>query len=595
MRQNPDANRLLRILAVLPQGSKDLEEIAPDIPNVHKAATVLKQVGLAHVDGIGSLRVLAPVRTFIVNYYPPEPRSWKSVQKYFETLATMSSAIERGMEGKAIVERLSPQTSNMQAVFEHSLDIDGADFPTVIRAAIDLTDLFKYTGLGSLTTLIKSSKKAEAIGDKALLADCIRSQAEIHYSRSSRELATAGFEKALSLYREMDREHLSEEGRCTMMLGMVESQAGNYGEAIVHIERAIELHRRAKDVIGEADCLARLAQNAICQQKYSVAIPCVNAAVIIYQTHTHLRGQARCMWLLGVISQERRIDYIDASEKVADAALAYRFLGDVTGEANCLRILGRIALQTAKYGDAIRRLQTAMVLYRKVKRLYGEADCYQAQGEVYMGRRDETSAEVNFKKAKELYSEINHPGGKIFCTRALGDIAFRRRNYALAKLTYEQTLAMCRAQLDKCRAEFGIANVALAMNEDIRARELYDRVLPIFREHGHAVPDEAHTLKKLGDMAVKVGDDEQAKDLFEQALVKFRLTGIVPAQADCLVRLAEVAMRQSACQEAISRYEEAMGLYCEAEDEERRTLCSNALQELAEVVPRTSHQWVRLL
>ena len=251
MRQNPDANRLLRILAVLPHGSKDLEEIAPDIPNVHKAATVLKQVGLAHVDGIGSLRVLAPVRTFIVNYYPPEPGSWKSVQKYFETLATMSSAIERGTEGKAIVERLSPQTSNMQAVFEHSLDVDGEDFPTVIRAAIDLTDLFKYTGLGSLTTLIKSSKKAEVIGDKALLADCIRSQAEIYYSRSSRELATAGFEKALSLYREMDREHLSEEGRCTMMLGMVESQAGNYGEAIVHIERAIELHRQAKDVIGE--------------------------------------------------------------------------------------------------------------------------------------------------------------------------------------------------------------------------------------------------------------------------------------------------------------------------------------------------------
>jgi len=212
-----------------------------------------------------------------------------------------------------------------------------------------------------------------------------------------------------------------------------------------------------------------------------------------------------------------------------------------------------------------------------------------------MGRRDEASAEVHFKKAKELYSEINHPGGKIFCTRTLGDIAFRRRDYALAKLTYEQTVAMCRTQIDRCRAEFGIANVALAMDEDIRARELYDRVLPIFREHGHAVPDEAHTLKKLGDMAVKSGDDQQAKDQFEQALVKFRLTGIVPAQADCLVRLAEVAVRQSARQEAISRYEEAMGLYCEAEDEERRTLCSRALQELEEVVPRTSRQWVRLL
>jgi hypothetical protein len=59
--------------------------------------------------------------------------------------------------------------------------------------------------------------------------------------------------------------------------------------------------------------------------------------VRIYQTHTYLRGQARCKWLLGIISQERRVEYTDASETVADAALAYRFLGDVTGEANCLR------------------------------------------------------------------------------------------------------------------------------------------------------------------------------------------------------------------------------------------------------------------
>jgi tetratricopeptide (TPR) repeat protein len=94
---------------------------------------------------------------------------------------------------------------------------------------------------------------------------------------------------------------------------------------------------------------------------------------------------------------------------------------------------------------------------------------------------------------------------------------------------------------------------------------------------------------------VKAGNDDQAKDQFEQALVKFRLTGVVPAQADCLVRLAEVALRQSARREAISRYEEAMGLYCEAEDEERRTLCSKALQELENVIPPTSHRWVRLL
>jgi hypothetical protein len=66
-------------------------------------------------------------------------------------------------------------------------------------------------------------------------------------------------------------------------------------------------------------------------------MPCINAAVVIYQKHANLRGQAHCKWLLGVILQERRVEYPDAFETVADAALAYQFLGDITGEANCLR------------------------------------------------------------------------------------------------------------------------------------------------------------------------------------------------------------------------------------------------------------------
>lgn len=248
-----------------------------------------------------------------------------------------------------------------------------------------------------------------------------------------------------------------------------------------------------------------------------------------------------------------------------------------------------------------------------VKRVYGEADCYQAQGimtyqvftaslmirndcsgEVCMGRRDETSAEIHFNEARGLFSEINHRGGSVFCTRALGDIAFRRRKYAMARQIYEEALTMSKSNVDKCRAQFGIANVLLALDEDIKAQDLYAKVLPVFQQHGNAVPDEAHALKKLGDVALKAGDDDGAKDLWEQALVKFRLTGLVPAQADCQVRLAGLAMKQSAKTEVISRYEEAMGLYREAEDEERRMLCFSALQEL-KLRPLIPQSWVRLL
>lgn len=271
-----------------------------------------------------------------------------------------------------------------------------------------------------------------------------------------------------------------------------------------------------------------------------------------------------------------------------------RHCGRSFGDSSALsyRIRARIALQTAKYKDAMQYLQAAMALYRSVKWLYGEADCYQAQGEVYMGRRDEASAEIHFRKAKDLYFDINHLGGTIFCTRALADIEFRRRHYVQARTIYEQALDICQSEVDKCRALFGIASSCLALHEDIKAKGLYDRVLPVFQHHGNAVPEEAHTLKKLGDMAIKVGDDDKASGLIEQALVKFRLMGVVPAQADCLVRLAEIAVRQQAKKTAVSRYEEAMTLYDEAEDDERKVLCCKELQGLRDM---PSRQWVRLL
>jgi tetratricopeptide (TPR) repeat protein len=170
--------------------------------------------------------------------------------KYYENLATQCSSIERGMDRKAIVERVTPEVANLQAVLEHALEIPETDFPMVISAAVNLMYLLKYTGLGSTTTLEKAAIKAQAIGHNFLLARCIWSQAELHYSRSNRAVATAEFEKALKLYSDLP-DTLSEQGRCTMMISMNHSSSGSYNKAIEVIEHAIELHQWGMDVIGE--------------------------------------------------------------------------------------------------------------------------------------------------------------------------------------------------------------------------------------------------------------------------------------------------------------------------------------------------------
>jgi tetratricopeptide (TPR) repeat protein len=250
MLRHPTAMDLLCLLALLPHGPSQLQGVAPGIPHVAKAASVLKSVGLALTDGAGALRILAPVRGFIMKNYPPHPEGWKSMLKYYENLAAQCSSIERGMDGKAIVECVTPEVANLQAVLEHSLEIPDTDFPNVISAAVNLIYLLKYTGLGSTTTLEKAAVKAQAIGHNLLLAHCIWSQGELHYSRSNRTMAIAKFEKALKLYSELPGT-FSEQGRCTMMIGMNHSSSGSYKEAIEAIGHAIELHQQGMDVIGE--------------------------------------------------------------------------------------------------------------------------------------------------------------------------------------------------------------------------------------------------------------------------------------------------------------------------------------------------------
>jgi hypothetical protein len=73
MRSNPDAQDLLGLLALLPDGvqtNKHLVEIASDIPKVASAGALLRQVSLAYTDGSRVLRVLAPIRLFIQTNYP---------------------------------------------------------------------------------------------------------------------------------------------------------------------------------------------------------------------------------------------------------------------------------------------------------------------------------------------------------------------------------------------------------------------------------------------------------------------------------------------------------------------------------------------
>ncbi|KAF8200501.1 P-loop containing nucleoside triphosphate hydrolase protein, partial [Mycena galopus ATCC 62051] len=84
---SPGAKALLSLLSVLPDGISDIDlfQSAPDIPNILGAKTTLLRTSLAYLNH-GVLKVLAPIREYIQNIYPPAPSVVFSVRQHLHGL-----------------------------------------------------------------------------------------------------------------------------------------------------------------------------------------------------------------------------------------------------------------------------------------------------------------------------------------------------------------------------------------------------------------------------------------------------------------------------------------------------------------------------
>ena len=87
----------------------------------------------------------------------------------------------------------------------------------------------------------------------------------------------------------------------------------------------------------------------------------------------------------------------------------YRQVGDVLGEANCIRSLGDIALALSEHGEARARYEEARPMYRQVGDVLGEANCIQGLGDIAKALREPDEARADYVAALELYAKIPEP------------------------------------------------------------------------------------------------------------------------------------------------------------------------------------------
>jgi hypothetical protein len=238
-RMTDAARRLLSLLGFLPGGVAhgDLEAVFPD--QGAKAATILRQVGLAF-DQDRRLRLLAQLREYVHGAHPPPPDDQLPALSHYLGLAS-SLGEKAGEEGGAeAIARLTPEAANIEVAILRGLDESAAE--TAIRSALGFGEFARFTGLRTTAALEGAAMVAQTQGTVDFAARCFYCLGDIALARSDLDIARTHFEAARPLYQRLGS--IIGEANCIQSLGDIALRRSDHDAARTHYDVALAMYER---------------------------------------------------------------------------------------------------------------------------------------------------------------------------------------------------------------------------------------------------------------------------------------------------------------------------------------------------------------
>ena len=476
------AKRLFTTLGRLPAGAaqQDLNKL---ITGGQLAGRVLSQFGLAFEDG-ERLRMLAPIR----EHAALRPmRDATPILKLYLGLARTEGEKVGASGGAEAVVRLTPEIANLEATLD--LAIRERKAGRAVAAVYGFAGLSRFTGVGSQRPLVRLLATMQQAQDHRAVGRCHHSLGDIALSRSGHDAARDHFQRALPLFQKVGQSwarptassasatspcaaptttppgtssskpchssrksaHVQGEASCIRSLGDIALHRSDHDAARDHFQRAMPLYQKVGDVRARpiASGPRRHRPAPLRPRRRQGPLPASLATLpesrrrpgrgqLHLQPRRHRPAPLRPRRRQGPLSQQALM-----------LALSSRKVGDVQGEANCIKSLGDIALRRSDHDAARDHYQRAMPLYQKVGDVLGEANCIRSLGDIALRRSDHDAARDHYQRAMPLYQKVGDVNGQALCERGFGEIARECGEHELAVVHYAAALALFRQVHDQ--------------------------------------------------------------------------------------------------------------------------------------------------
>ncbi|KAF7970895.1 hypothetical protein HWV62_22650 [Athelia sp. TMB] len=453
--RNPQAIRLLGVLCLLPDGLLRYEErltkIAKVIPTSMSDFFLLRKFALIYISG-DKLRVLSPIRHFILQHYPPDGQHVTCICNIFWQLVDSFATVGFGPDANSAKEALGAELGNIGHLIEYAVRHHPSDrlleiawkvtwylcytgvstkLERKVAALVPVADLamqtrhWQVSGATSYNQKIyteaknmvtQARKYSLAVGDHLQAAQSGYMLGEILTMQCQYLEATAVFTEARDQLLALDNH--AGVTLCLLGLGNVLYLQGRYPEAFAMLAEVRDKFTKMGDQHGATHCSQGMAGVMLMQSEYTEASALLTAARDDFLRIGSRLGAVQCLQTLGDVLQAQG-KYDEASTKMNEARSGFLKIGDPLGAAQCLQSLGQVFHARRKSLDASSAMTEPRLQFLRIGDLLGGDRCSRSLGRVLIAQDKRAEGASALRQARDLFLEIGHTEDVSRCSEML--------------------------------------------------------------------------------------------------------------------------------------------------------------------------------
>ncbi|KZT56046.1 TPR-like protein [Calocera cornea HHB12733] len=419
IRENPNAPKLLSLVCLLPDGVllADVARILPTMSNPRGTILLLLQAALA-VRQKHRIKVLSPIRDFILGQYPPEGPALSDLRQHFMGLALQASKIGTD-ESKQAVDRISADFGNINSVLLHfwRASPDSDHIGTLLAATERLAQFSYLASYGDCTPLLTEAISVlQATGNRKGAAQCMQMMGNLlgRQDRYPEMFAMLNASKAAFL-NIGDRRGASQ---CTYTMGGVLLMLHRFDEAVAKLDEAKSTFEGLGDRFGAAQCTRSMGDVLRMENRFDEAIIQLEDAKTTFAELGDRLWATQCTRSIGD-SLRMQGHYEEAIVELEDARAEYESVGNRFGAVQCMRMIGDAQRMQNHHDEAILTLGQAKSEYEAIANRLGEAQCLLSIGDALRVKKTFEEAVPVLEDAKTRFATIGYRFGLAECNRVL--------------------------------------------------------------------------------------------------------------------------------------------------------------------------------